>query len=258
MNFLRSAFHILKEYLDGTYPSDMFILAMELGIIAISISQADLEIFGELNDFFIKWHTIFLGPITIGESLLPIFDTIWPGGKMPNLMISILSIIEISLFPDSPIISISFLAFICLIYLIDNANSLLMILISVLFGYSFYILKQIVNPSQNNAAPLLHLNKSLPHTLSFFSHDYNECIYILTLITTLITILTQFRANNLKGTSNYHSQLIRNLGFIVFDSIIHYHGTENRNYVILAFSADFFLIFLSRIMNSYGLSFLFF
>lgn len=257
MQIISSTFHLLKEYLDGTYSSQMFILAMELGIIAISLSQANLEVFGELNDFFIRWHTLFLGPIAIGECLLPLFDTIWPGGKMPNLMISILSLIEISLFPKSQVISICFLLFVCLIYLIDNANSMLMVLISILFGFSFYILKEIIEPSPNNNLPFSH-SENLLHTISFIKYDFNECIYSLTLLFTIITILTQFRANNIKDTNNYHSNLIRNLGFIAFDSIIHYHGTEDVNNVLFAFFSDFSFVFLSKLMESYRISFSFF
>lgn len=257
MEIIRSTFHILREYLDGTYPPQMFILSMELGIVAISISQADPKIFGELKNFLIRWHTIFLGPITIGEPLLPFFEGIWPGGKMPNLMISLLSIIEISLFSTSPGISISLLTFMCLVYLIDNSNSLIMILISILFGYSFYILRELFGPSRNNKLPFLHLDENLQHPINYFEHDYNECIYTLTSIFTLIAVLTQFRANNMKDTSNYHSILIRNLGFIAFDSIIHYFGSDNCNYVMFAFFSNFFLIFLSRIMSFYLLSFSF-
>lgn len=253
-----SFINVLREYFDGTYQPQMFVLAMELGIFSISISQADHEIFGELNNFFIKWHTIFLGPITIGAPLVPLFEGIWPGGKAPNMMISILSIIQISLFPMAPKLSICFLVFICLIYFLDNVNSLAMILFSILFGYSFLFLREIIGPSYVEKLPISHVNYKLEQPDRVWKYDFNESIYLLTMIFTFITILTQFRVINIKGTSNYHSILVKNLGFVVFDFLIHHHGTEDNFYVMVAFCCNFILNFISNQMSSYGFSFSFF
>ncbi|OHT11801.1 hypothetical protein TRFO_18709 [Tritrichomonas foetus] len=231
MSLIDDIVHVFYTYLSGTYQPTMFIIGMEIGILAMN--YVDQEIFGELNDFFLKWHLLFLGPIVLGSALCPLTKRIFPNGETPNIFISIISLIHISLFYSIPEISTGILALICIVFIIEKVNTIIQIIFSVLFGYSFYFLY--------NYAP----------------NEYGIYLYFMSLGFSAIAILSQYQSYSPKDDSNnYHSLLVRNLGFVFFDAIVHFYGHTQYG-VVSAFFGNLVINYISQLMISYGITFRF-
>ena len=235
MSFIKETLNILYFYITGTYNAFLFIVAMELGMLAMNFT--DQEIYQEFTAFFQKWHTLFLAPIVVGPILFPFTSHFFKNGETPNILISIVSLIGISQFGRYPEFVIVFISLICLAFIVGQNYDIFQSAFSVVFSFLTYALK-------------LYTDKSL-------EFDFNFFIYSAAGIGTLLAIITQYKAKTkIDDSKNYHALLVRNIGFVLFDMIIYFYGVLN--YVaIYAFLVNLFINFLSQLMVSYGISFCF-
>lgn len=236
MEYFKNFIHVFSNYINGTYETTMPILAMEIGLFVISISQANPQIFGELADFFFKWHTVLLGPMSISKAIKPITKKIWPLGHTPNLWVCFISLISISIYSTHPTFSILILFAICFVFFVDRVNSLSQIIVSILFAFIFVFWK---------IFSFYFTEKT--HLMIF---DYHQSLYIIILSLTAIHFIPIFKMD-MRTTLGYHSILIQNLGFLVFDAIIYFTGKSQGSHVIFALFCNIIVKYISLLMKNY-------